>query len=98
MLRLIYLIMQQRMILKILHIRRYFKLCIKANVANLKTKVDKLDIDKLKPVPTDLSKLSDVVKNDVVKKTDYNKLVIKVDNIDSSGLVKKLITIQKSLK
>ena len=57
-----------------------------------------MDIDKLKPVPTDLSKLSNVVKNDVVKKTDYNKLVIKVDNIDSSGLVKKLITIQKSLK
>ena len=42
---------------------------LKTNVANLKTKVDKLDIDKLKPVPTDLSKLSDVVKNDVVKKT-----------------------------
>ena len=72
---------------------------LKTNVANLKTKVDKLDIDKLKPVPTDLSKLSDVVKNDVVKKTDYNKLVTKVDNIDTSGLVKKrLITIQKSLK
>ena len=41
------------------------------------------------PVPTDLSKLSDTVKNDVVKKTDYNKLVTKVDNIDTSGLVKK---------
>ena len=35
---------------------------------NLKTEVDKLDIDKLAPVPVDLSKLSDVVKNDVVKK------------------------------
>ena len=53
---------------------------LKTNLANLKTEVDKLDIDKLKPVPTDLSKLSDVVKNDVVKKTDYNKLVTKVDN------------------
>ena len=62
---------------------------LKTNVANLKTKVDKLDIDNLKPVPTDLSKLSDVVKNDAVKKTDYNKLVTKVDNIDTSGLVKK---------
>ena len=41
------------------------------------------------PVLTDLSKLSDVVKNDVVKKTDYNKLVTKVDNIDASGLVIK---------
>ena len=58
-------------------------------MANLKSKVDKLDVDKLKPIPTDLSKLSDVVKNDVVKKTDYNKLVAKVDNIDTSGLVKK---------
>ena len=43
----------------------------------------------MKPVSTDLSKLSDVVKNDVVKKTNYNKLVTKVDNIDTSGLVKK---------
>ena len=41
---------------------------LKANLANLKSKVDKLDIDKLVPVPTDLSKLSNVVKNDVVKK------------------------------
>ena len=49
----------------------------------------KLDVDKLKPIPTDLIKLSDVVKNDVVKKTDYDKLVAKVDNIDTSGLVKK---------
>ena len=36
--------------------------------ATLKTEVDKLDIDKLVPVPTDLSKLSNLVKNDVVKK------------------------------
>ena len=62
---------------------------LKTNLANLKTEVDKLDIDKLGPGPTDLSKLSDVVKNDVVKKTDYNKLVTKIDNIDTSGLVKK---------
>ena len=41
---------------------------LKRNLANLKTEVDKLDIDKLVPVPADLSKLSDVVKNDVVKK------------------------------
>ena len=61
---------------------------LKTNVANLKSEVDKLDIDKLKPVPTDLSKLSDLVKNDVVKKTDYNELVTKVDDIDTSGLVK----------
>ena len=61
---------------------------LKTNVANLKSEVDKLDIDKLKPVPTDLSKLSDLVKNDVVEKTDYNELVTKVDDIDTSGLVK----------
>ena len=52
---------------------------LKTNLANLKTKVDKLDIDKLMPVPTDLSKLRNFVKNDVVKKTVYNKLVAKVD-------------------
>ena len=62
---------------------------LKTNLANLKSEVDKLDVDKLNPVPTDLSKLSDVVKNDFVKKTDYNKIVTKVDNIDTSGLVKK---------
>ena len=39
---------------------------LKTNLANLKTEFDKLDIDKLLPVPVDLSKLSDVVKNDVV--------------------------------
>ena len=42
---------------------------LKTNLASLKTEVDKLDIDKLVPVPVDLSKLSDVVKNNVVKKT-----------------------------
>ena len=42
---------------------------LKTNLANLKTEIDKLDIDKLVPVPVDLSKLSDVVKNDVVKKS-----------------------------
>ena len=41
---------------------------VKTNLANLKTEVDKLGIDKLVPVPVDLSKLSDVVKNDAVKK------------------------------
>ena len=41
---------------------------LKTNLANLKTEVDKLDVDKLAPVPVDFGKLSDVVKNDVVKK------------------------------
>ena len=56
---------------------------LKSNLAGLKTEVDKLDADKLKPVPNDLAKLSNVVKNDV-KKTEYNKLVIKVDSIDTT--------------
>ena len=60
---------------------------LKANLANLKTEVDKLDIDKLVPVPVDLSKLSNVIKNEVVKKTVYDKLVAKVNNIDTSGFV-----------
>ena len=62
---------------------------LKTNLASLKTEVDKLDIDKLAPVPVDLSKLSDVVKNDVVKKTVYDKLVAKVNNIDTSDFVLK---------
>ena len=41
---------------------------LKTNLANLKTEVDKLDIDKLKPLPDDVSKLSNVVTNKVVKK------------------------------
>ena len=41
------------------------------------------------PVPDDLAKLSNVVKNDVVKKTVYDKLVTKVDNIDTTGFVLK---------
>ena len=43
---------------------------LKTNLAALKTEIDKLDIDKLIPVPNDLDKLSNVVKNDVVKKLD----------------------------
>ena len=62
---------------------------LKANLSNLKTEIDKLDIDKLVPVPVDLSKLSDVVKNDVIKKAEYNKLVNKVNNIDTSRFILK---------
>ena len=51
----------------------------KTNLASLKTEIDKLDIAKLTPGPNDLAKLSNVVKNDVVKKTEYNKLVTKVN-------------------
>ena len=52
---------------------------IPTNSSNLKSKVNKLDVDKLVPVAVDLSKLSDVVKNDVVKKDVYDA---KIKNIE----------------
>ena len=62
----------------------------KTNLAALKTEVDKIDADKLKTVPVDLGKLSNVVDNDVVKKTDYNT---KVTNIESqiAGVTKNTL-------
>ena len=51
---------------------------VATNLSNLKGKADKLDVDKLIPVPVGLSKLSDLVKNDVVKKDLYNA---KIKNI-----------------
>ena len=62
---------------------------LKTNLGSLKTEIDKLDIDKLAPVPVDLSKLSDVVRNDVVKKGVYDKLTAKVNNIDTREFVLK---------
>ena len=56
---------------------------LKSNLASLKT-----EVDKLVSVSDDLSKLSDVVKN-YVKKTVYDKLVAKVNSIDTSGFVLK---------
>ena len=52
---------------------------VPTNLNNLKSKVDKLDVDKLVPVLVDLSKLSEAVKNDVVKKDEYNA---KIKNIE----------------
>ena len=60
---------------------------LKSNLVSLKTEVDKLDIDKLARAPNDLVKLSNVVKNDVVKKTVYDKLVDKVNNIYTTRFV-----------
>ena len=62
---------------------------LKIKLAHLKTEADKLDIEKLVPIPVDLSKLSDVVKNDVVKKDVYDKLVTKVNSIDISRFLLK---------
>ena len=47
----------------------------KIGLASIKSEIDKLDIGKLETTPVNLSKLSDVVKNEIVKKTEYNKLV-----------------------
>ena len=62
---------------------------LKSNLAILKIEVDKIDIEKLVPVPIDLSKLSNVVKNNVVKKTVYYKSAAIVYNIDSNAFVLK---------
>ena len=48
----------------------------KSNLASLKTEVDNLDINKLVPVPVDLCKLTDIVKNDAANKTMCDKLVL----------------------
>ena len=62
---------------------------LKTNLAGLKNEVDESGIHKLVPVPVDLIKLSDVVKNNVVKKAVYDKLAAKVNNNDTSEFVLK---------
>ena len=62
----------------------------KTNLASLKTEVDKIDTDKLKTVPADLAKLSNVVKNDVVKKTDYSTKVTSIE-AQIAGLTKNTV-------
>ena len=62
---------------------------LKSNLASLKTELNKIDVNKFKTVPVNLSKLTNVVNNDVFKKTTYNKLVTKVHNIDTSVFVLK---------
>ena len=58
-------------------------------MAALKAEVDKINTHKLKTVSDDLAKLSNVVKNNVVKKTEYNALKTKVDGTDTSVFVTK---------
>ena len=82
--KLICLIMQQKQISKIFHMSILQIFLLKSNLASLKTNVDKLDNIKLIPVPVDLSKLRDVAKDDVVKKTVYEKVVAKVNSTDIS--------------
>ena len=87
--KLIYVIMQKKTDLKNVSDVDVSSFALKSNLASLNTEVDKLDIDKLTPIPNDIAKLSNVVKNDVVKKNEYNKLVTKDDNIDTTNFVKK---------
>ena len=58
-------------------------LALKTDLAGLKTKVDKLDVNRLKSASVYLSKLSNVVHNDVAQKTVHDKLVTKVNAIDT---------------
>ena len=62
---------------------------LKSSLASLKTEVDKLDINKLTSVPVDLAKLRNLVKNDVVKKTKYDKLVNNVNDIGATNFVSR---------
>ena len=62
----------------------------KTNLEALKSEVDKTDVDKLKTTPVDLAKLSNVVKNDVVKKTDYNTKVTSIEN-QIAGVTKNML-------
>ena len=68
----------------------------KTNLAALITKVDKIDADKLKTALVDLAKLSNVVKNEVVKKTDYNVKVTtlenKIDGVEKKTVISGLAT------
>ena len=67
----------------------------------MKSKVDKFDVDKVVPVPTDLSKLSDVGNNEVIKKNVYNELVKNINAIKTTDItneLKKLTMTQKLRK
>ena len=77
----------------------------KTNLAALKTEVEKIDADKLKTIPVDLAKLSNVVNDDVVKKTDYNTKVTNIEiqiagvnknTLDNLGDITKLKAIDTS--
>ena len=62
----------------------------KTNLAALKSEVDKIDVDKVKTTPIDLAKLGNVVKNHVVKKTDYSTKVTSIE-AQIAGLTKNTV-------
>ena len=73
----------------------------KTNLAALKTKPDKIDTDKLKTVPDDLAKLSNVVKNEVVKKTDFsadNYVTRTKFSTDTNSLDDKIDKVEKEIR
>ena len=85
-LKLTCLILQQKQIPKIFRILIF---ALKSNLASLKAEVKKLYINELVSVLVDLSKLSDAVKNDVIRKTVDNKLVWRVNSIETSRFALK---------
>ena len=62
----------------------------KTNLAALKAEVDKIDADKLKAAPANLTKLTNAIKNDVVKKTEYNTKVTSIED-QIAGLTKNTV-------
>ena len=66
---------------------------VPTNLCNLKSKVDKLDVNKLAPFPVDLSKLSDVVKNDV-KNDVCNAKIKNIENIASLNVIIKEVKVE----
>ena len=73
---------------------------VSTNLSNLKSKVDKLDVNKLAAVPSDLSKLSDVVKNDVVKKDVYKAKIKNIEDEipDITNLVTNMLKLNETKK
>ena len=65
-----------------LGINKLFNVPIVSGVNNLKIKLDDLDVGKLKAVSVDLKKISDVVSKEIVKRTVYNKLNAKLNNLE----------------
>ena len=62
----------------------------KTNLSALKSEVDKIDVDKLKTAPVDLAKLTNAIKNDLVKKTVYNTKVTSIE-AQIAGLTKNTV-------
>ena len=87
MLNLFYLNMQQKVDLKNATGIDSFKFPLKLNLAALKTEIDQIDVDNLKAVPVDLSKLNNVVDNNVAEKPVYDKLLAKAIKSDTSRVV-----------